>query len=82
MAAAAILDFQICEISLADSVWRAKTYHCAKFCQNRSFRCRDISIFQIFKTAATAILDFWNRKILLANRVQRVETRQNQSVGC
>ena len=38
--------------------------------------------------AATAILDFWNREILLANEVQRVEAhqhakyRQNVSISC
>jgi len=54
----------------------------------RSFRCRDIAIFLIFKMAAAAISDFWNREILLANGVQRVETlqhakfRQNRSIGC
>jgi len=34
MAGDAILDFQICEISLADSVWKAQTHHCAKCRQN------------------------------------------------
>jgi len=40
------------------------------------------------KLAATAILDFWNREILLAIVVERVQThqcvkfRQNRSVGC
>ena len=69
MAAAAILDFQICEIVLADGVWIAQTHNCAKFRHNRSFRCRDIAIFRIFKMAAAAILDFWNREILLIIRV-------------
>ena len=27
MAGDAILDFKICEISLADSIWKAQTYH-------------------------------------------------------
>jgi len=58
MAAAAILDFQICEILLADGVWRAQTHNSTKLRQNWSFRCGDIAIFQIFKMAATAILDF------------------------
>ena len=59
-----------------------------KFCQNWSFRCRDIAFFRIFKMAAAAILDFWNREILLVIVVQRVEThqhakfRQNRSIGC
>jgi len=54
---AAILDFQICEISLADSGWKAETHHHAKCRQNRSSCCGDIAIFRIFKMAA-AILDF------------------------
>jgi len=53
----AILDFQICEISLADSVWKAQTHHRAKCRQNWSSCCGDIVFFQIFKMAAT-ILDF------------------------
>jgi len=44
MAAAAILDFQICEISLADGVWRAKRHNYAKFRHNRSLHCGDIVI--------------------------------------
>jgi len=58
MAAAAILDCRIHKILLADHVWRAQTQHCTKFHQNRSFHCGDIAILQIFKMAATAILDF------------------------
>jgi len=72
-AAAAILDFQICEMLMADGVWVAQTHNCAKFRQNRSFRCLYIAIFQIFKMAAAAILDFRNSQILLVIRVQRVE---------
>jgi len=34
MAGAAILDFQICEISLENGVWKAQTYHRAKCRQN------------------------------------------------
>jgi len=56
--AAAILDFQICEILLLDGVWRAQTHNCTKFHQNRLFRCGDIAIFRIFNMAAAAILDF------------------------
>jgi len=74
MAAAAILGIQICEMLLADGVWRTQTHNCTKFRQNRSFRCGDIAIFWIFKMAAAAILVFWNRKILLVVRIQRVET--------
>jgi len=45
MAAAAFLDFQICEILLDDGVWRAQTHNWTKCRQNRSFRCGDIAIF-------------------------------------
>ena len=45
MAGDAILDFQICEISLADSVWKAQTHHRAECRHNRSFRCGDTAIF-------------------------------------
>jgi len=47
-----ILDFQICEILLADGVWRAQMHNCTKFRQNRSLRCGDNAIFLIFKMAA------------------------------
>ena len=47
MADAAILDFKICEILLADSVWRAQTHHCTKCCQNWPFCYGDIKIFQL-----------------------------------
>jgi len=48
----------------------------------------EIKNFHIFKMAAAAILDFLNRKILLAIVVERVELhqhakfRQNRSIGC
>jgi len=80
--AATILHFQICKILLADSVWKAQTHHRAKC------RQKDIAIFQIFKMAAAAILDFWNHEIFLAIGVERVEThqhatfRENRSIGC
>jgi len=76
MAATSNLDFQICEILLADGVWRAYMHHCTRYRQNRSFRCGDIAIFRIFKMAAIPILDFLNREILLANGVKRVEMHQ------
>jgi len=50
--------------------------------------CENIAIFRIFKMSAAAILDFWNREILLAIAMEKVEThqrakfRQNQSIGC
>jgi len=40
------------------------------------FCCGDIAIFQIFKMAAAAILDFFNREILLAIELERVETHK------
>jgi len=55
---AVILNFQICEISLSDSVWKAQTHYRGKFRQNRLHCCGDIAIFRIFKMAVAAILDF------------------------
>jgi len=49
--------------------WRClevQTHHNTKFCYKRSFRYGDIAFWRIFKMAAAAILDFWNREILLA----------------
>jgi len=54
LAAAAILDFQICEILLADGVWRAQTHNYTKFRQNRLLRCD----FSNFQDGHAAILDF------------------------
>jgi len=65
MVVAAIFDCRIHKILLADSVRRAQAHHSTKFHQNRSCHCGDIAILQIFKMAAAAILDFWNREILL-----------------
>jgi len=66
----AILYFQICEILLADGVWRSKTHNCAKFRHNRRSIAEILRIFEIFQMAAAAILDFWNREIywLLGSR--------------
>jgi len=88
MAAALILDFQICEILLADGVWKDQTHHRAKCPQNRTCRCKYIAIFRIFKMAATAVFDFWIHDFLLAIGIQRVEIyehakfHQNWSIGC
>jgi len=60
MAGNAILDFQICEISLADNVWKAQNHHRAKCRQNWSSCYGDIAFFRIFKMADVAILDFRN----------------------
>jgi len=88
MATAAILDYRNRELLFADGIWSAKTHHCTKFYQNRSFCYGDIVIFRIFKMADAAILDFWNREILLVTGVQRVEKHQHakccqkRSIGC
>ena len=82
------LGFSKSWILFADGILRAQTHHYIKFCQNRSFLCGDIAIFRIFKMAAAAILNFWNREILLVIRVQRVEAHQyakfrnNRAIGC
>jgi len=70
MAATDIWDSQIRKILLADGVWRAQMHHCTKFRQNQSFCCVDIVIYRIFKMAAAAILDFWNRKIFASMGLQ------------
>ena len=72
MAAAAILNFWIYKMLLADSVLRAQKHHCAKFCQNRSFCCGDNAIFRIFKMAAAARVEAH----------QHAKYRQNWSIGC
>jgi len=43
---------------IGEGVRMGNMHHCTKFRQNRVFCCRDIAIFQIFKMAAAAILDF------------------------
>ena len=69
-------------------IQRVEAHLRAKFRQNRSIECEDIKIFQFFKMAAAAILDFRIREILLAIGVERVETYlyakfyQNRSIGC
>jgi len=58
----------------------AKFYWLTELCQllpKLAVHCRDIAIFQIFKMAAAAILDFCNREILLAIVLERVETHQH-----
>ena len=58
MAAAAILDILNRDILLVIRVQKVETNLQAKFCQNRSIGYEDIKIFQFFKMAAAAILDF------------------------
>ena len=57
VADATILNFQICEISLADRVWKAQNHQRAKCRQIRSYCCGYIAIFRIFKMAVAA-MDF------------------------
>ena len=49
--------------------------HRVKFRRNRSNRGRDMAIFQFFKMAVAAILDFENFKFLTVGRLKRVEMR-------
>jgi len=49
MAIHAILDFQICEISLADSVWKAQTHHRANCRQNWSSVVETLQFFEFSK---------------------------------
>ena len=58
MAGDAILDFQICEISLAESVWKAQAHHRAKCRQNWSSVVETLQCFEFFKMTVGAILDF------------------------
>jgi len=59
-----------------------------KFREDRSSRCRDISIFVIFKMAAAAILDFQKFEILTVDPVPGANVRhiakfhQDRSNGC
>jgi len=66
-------------LSNPDSDWRWNHFphHHVKFCRNSSIHSTDIAIFQFFKMAATAILNFRNRNILLANRICRDETHHS-----
>jgi len=58
MAGDAILDYQICEISLADSVWKAQTHHRAKCRQNWSSCCGDVAFFSNFQNGRRRHLGF------------------------
>jgi len=77
MADAAILNFQFCEILLADSVLKAETHHRAKCHQNRSSCCGDIAIFRILKMAVAATLDFLKQNNFLAIWAESVEMHQH-----
>jgi len=58
MAAAVILDSQNFKFLTVGAVKRFEMHHLAKFRQYRLNRNRDMAIFQFFKMAAAAILDF------------------------
>jgi len=58
MAAAAILDLQNFKFLTIGTVKRFEMHHQVKLRQNRSNRGRVIVIFQFFKMAAAAMLDF------------------------
>jgi len=87
MAAAAIFDFKIGEVSFSVGARRAQLHHSAKRLQNQSFHCGDI-VFFIFKITVAAIMDFRNGEILLTHKVRSAEMRhyskfhQNQSIRC
>jgi len=73
---------------LANSVQRIKSHEHVKFWQNRSIGCEDIKIFQFFKMAGDAILDFQICEISLADSVWKAQIhhhakcRQNWSSCC
>jgi len=78
MAVAAILDFWNREILLVVRIQRVETHLHAKFCQNLSINREDIKIFEFFKMAAAAILDFQICEILLADGVWWAQTHNCQ----
>jgi len=67
------LEFLKSKILLVIVVQSLKTHQYTKFRQNRSIGCEDITIFQFFKMAAVAILDFRNRKLLFAHGIWRAD---------
>ena len=71
-AAAAILDFRICEILLADKVQSVEAHQSFKFSQNWSICCKYIKIFRFFKMAAAAILDLFGAYLDHPEKVLRV----------
>jgi len=88
MAAAALLDYQIYEILLANGVWRAQTHNCNKFRQNRSFIAE---ILRFFKFSRWPLTPSWMFKIskfywLLGSRGSRricvPKFCQNRSIAC
>jgi len=65
------------KILYGEKVWRIEAHHHAKFSRKLSIHSGDVTIFRIFKMAAAAILDFWNREIWLAIRVKGVEMHEH-----
>ena len=59
---------------LAIVVESVQTHQHTKFRQNMSVGCEDIKIFQFFKMAAAAILDYRNREFLFADGIWRAQT--------
>jgi len=58
MAGGAILDFQICEISLADSIWKIKTHHRAKCRKNWSSVVETLQFLEYSKW--TNFIAYWS----------------------
>jgi len=73
---------------LAYKIWSVELHHCAKFHRNWSIHSGEITIFQLFKMAAAAILDFINSPMLFTNGLWRAKMyqlakfRQNPSFRC
>ena len=61
--------------------FRRSLRHRAKFHGDRSNRCRDMTIFRLFKMAAAAILDFSNFKFLTVGWLKRAELRRCAKLG-
>jgi len=55
------------KILFEEGVWRTEACHHTKFCRNWSIHRGDIATFRYLKMAATAILNFQIREILLAD---------------
>ena len=75
MAAAAILDFWNREILLVVMIQMVETHLHAQFCQNLSIGFEDIKIFEFFKMAAAAILDYQICDILLFDGLWWAQTQ-------
>ena len=58
-------------------VMRIKLRQCTKFHVDLSNGCQDMTIFQFFKMAAAAMLDFRNFKIVMIGADKRVKLRHH-----